>query len=69
MITGIARKKLSTAANNPAATPRDIANATPSSVPRTAEAIPAIRLIASVNAAPPNGPSGQVPHSKYPRLS
>ncbi|MNC43419.1 hypothetical protein D3C75_922790 [compost metagenome] len=64
MITGMARKNPSSAASNPAATPRDIANATPNSVPIMAEATPAIRLIANVSAAPPSGPSGQVPHSR-----
>ncbi len=62
MMTGMARKKPSTAASNPAATPRDIASATPSKVPSAAEATPAIRLIANVSAAPPNGPSGGAPH-------
>lgn len=64
MMTGMARKKPNTAASSPAAMPRDIASATPSRVPSTAEATPAIRLIANVSAAPPSGPSGQVPHSR-----
>ncbi|GAB7264361.1 hypothetical protein DZS_02330 [Dickeya ananatis] len=58
MITGIARKKPNTTANSPPAQPRNIASATPSTVPSIAEVSPAIRLSTNVNAAPPNGPSG-----------
>lgn len=65
MSTGMARKNSVAPANTRCGQPLSMTNSTPKTRPNAAEHTPDTTLMMSVSNAPPGGPSGKVPHSRY----